>query len=239
MNITNLIVGLPKSSALLQGLRDSITFGIPFVFFYLSIGILGASNSLTIQETMATTVFIFSTPLQFVLIQNFRDGWILLPIILAMNARFTLMSATLSPFLRDVPTLKTVVSSILVVPSVFTACVAYFKTGRQHPFHYFLGIGLPIYSVSIVCTYAGYAMGDEFAPSFVRPLSLFMVASMFTAFSAKQWPHYIEVGSYWAGFVLAPFSIYAFHDYNLLLAPFVIGTIAVSVENSIKKRGAK
>ena len=107
----------------IEGARDAITFGVAFIFLYLSIGILSATQSLTLSQTLATTLLIFSTPLQFLLIQSYNDGWILLPVIMALNARFVLLSATLAPYIRSTSTTKTMASLILITPSIFTGCV--------------------------------------------------------------------------------------------------------------------
>lgn len=78
MSALNPGLHLSATTVLKEGLRDSITFGVAFIFLYVSIGILGATQSLSLSQTLATTLLIFSTPLQFLLMQSYQDGWILI-----------------------------------------------------------------------------------------------------------------------------------------------------------------
>jgi predicted branched-subunit amino acid permease len=220
-----------------ESVRDAITFGVAFIFLYLSIGILSAAQSLSLGQALATTLLIFSTPLQFLLIQNYNDGWILLPIILALNARFVLLSATLAPYIRNTSTLTIMASLILITPSIFTGCVTRFKRRTDHPFTYLVGIGLPIFAVSTICTYIGFIAGAELASPVIYAVMTLLLPLQFTALAGKHWPHYAEVSSYWLGLVGAPLLVYLFKDYSLLCTPFIIGGLIVLIENNYTKRG--
>ena len=225
------------AQTLKAGGRDAITFGIAFIFLYLSIGMVGAAQALTLSQTMATTLLIFSTPLQFLLIQNYNDGWLLLPIILALNARFVLLSATLAPYLKQTSTRKTLASLILLTPSIFTACITRFKHKTSFPFAYFVGVGAPIFALSIICTYVGFIAGADFASPTVAAAMTMLLPLQFTALAGKHWPHYMEVSSYWLGFIGAPLLVLLFKDYNLLITPFVIGGMLVMIENTRTRQG--
>jgi predicted branched-subunit amino acid permease len=220
-----------------EGARDAITFGVAFIFLYLSIGILSATQSLSLSQALATTLLIFSTPLQVLLIQSHNDGWILVPIILALNARFVLLSATLAPYIRNTSTSKTMASLILITPSIFTGCVTRFKRKTDRPFTYMIGLGLPIFAVSIICTYVGFITGAQFTSPVIYAAMTLLLPLQFTALAGKHWPHYSEVSSYWLGFVGAPLLVYLFKDYSLLCTPFIIGGLIVLIENNYKKRG--
>ncbi|VVM83893.1 hypothetical protein PS662_02469 [Pseudomonas fluorescens] len=219
-----------------EGARDAITFGVAFIFLYLSIGILSASQSLTLSQALATTLLIFSTPLQFLIVQNHHDGWMLLPIIMALNARFVLLSATLAPYIRNTSTMTTMASLILITPSIFTGCVTRFKRRTDHPFSYLIGLGLPIFGVSVICTYIGFVAGAELTSPIIYAAMTLLLPLQFTALAGKHWPHHAEVSSYWLGFVGAPFLVYLFKDYSLLCTPFLIGGLIVLIENNYKKR---
>jgi predicted branched-subunit amino acid permease len=236
MKVKVLTTSSMKASALKEGLRDSVTFGIAFIFLYLSIGILGATQSLSLAETMATTLLIFSTPLQFLLVQSHSDGWILIPIILAMNARFLLMSASLAPHMRKTSMPKIISALILITPSIYSACLTRFRHSTQQPFAYFIGVGLPIFSVSITCTYIGFVTGVSLTSPVLYAMMAIVLPLQFTALAGKHWPHYFDVSSYWLGFLAAPLLVYVFQHYNLLLAPFVIGGLAVVIENHVNAK---
>jgi predicted branched-subunit amino acid permease len=224
------------ASVFIEGARDAITFGVAFIFLYLSIGLLSATQSLSLSQALATTLLIFSTPLQFLLIQSYNDGWVLLPVIVALNARFVLLSATLAPYIRNTSTLKTMASLILITPSIFTGCVTRFKRKADHPFTYMIGLGLPIFGISIICTYIGFIAGAEFTSPVIYAAMTLLLPLQFTALAGKHWPHYSEVSSYWLGFIGAPLLVYLFKDYSLLCTPFIIGGLIVLIENNYKKR---
>lgn len=235
------IAGAPArnsgASIFIEGARDAITFGVAFIFLYLSIGILSAAQSLSVGQALATTALIFSTPLQFLLIQSHNDGWILLPIIVALNARFVLLSATLAPYIRNTSTPTIMASLILITPSIFTGCLTRFKQRIDHPFQYMIGLGLPIFGISIICTYIGFIAGAKLTSPVIYAAMTLLLPLQFTALAGKHWPHYAEVSGYWLGFLGAPLLIYLFKDYSLLCTPFIIGGLIVLIENNYKKRG--
>lgn len=99
------------SQSFKSGLKDSVSFGLAFIFLYIPIGALGAGQGLGLAEVMATSIFIFSTPLQFMLVQSFSAGLALLPMVLALNSRFVLMSSALSLYLKNTPNKKIMLTS--------------------------------------------------------------------------------------------------------------------------------
>jgi predicted branched-subunit amino acid permease len=237
-----MIIGNPpfRSSSgqvLKEGARDAVTFGIAFVFLYLSIGMVGAAQALSLWQTLATTVLIFSTPLQFLLLQNYSDGWLLIPVILALNARFVLLSATLAPHLKNISTGKTLAFLTMITPSIFTACMTRFKRRTDHPFSYMIGVGLPIFVVSIACTYVGFIAGAVLASPVTSAVMTMLLPLQFTALAGKHWPHFAEVSSYWLGFIGAPLLVLLFRDYSLLITPFLVGGMIVLIENFCTTRG--
>ena len=97
------------SNSIREGLKDSIPFCVLFVFYGVSFGMFCANNGLGAAHTLAIVTLIFSTPLQFIIAQDFTGGWLLAPVILAMNARFLLMSATLAPYFRTLKLSRTLI----------------------------------------------------------------------------------------------------------------------------------
>lgn len=216
------------------GLQDALPFGIGFVFLYLSIGMLGATKSLTLGQTLSTTLFIFSTPLQFLLVQSSTNGYALIPIILSLNSRFLLMSATLVPFFKEVKPIKFICSAILIVPSVLIACLLRFKQVKNQAFIYFISIGSAIYIISIICTLIGFILERKLHSALLYQMMDIVLPLQFTALAAKPWPDFSYIGSYWLGVLLTPFLVYIFHNNNLLITPFLIGFMITLFEN-IKK----
>lgn len=214
---------LLENKSFTAGLKDAISFGLAFIFLYIPIGALGASQNLGLADVMATSIFIFSTPLQFLLIQSYSSGLALIPIILALNSRFILMSSALSFYLKQTNNKKIMLSSVLIVPSVFSACLSRFKNQKEDYFLYFLGVGMPIYLVSIFSTLIGYYIGSGITSPLFYEVIKIVLPLQFTALAAKHWPDYFDISAYWTGLVLAPFFLAILQNYTMIVAPFLIG----------------
>jgi len=231
----DMIMKAQQAGVFKEGMRDSIALGIPFVLLYLSFGMLGTEQGLSLTGSLATTVFVYSTPLQVLLMQSHSSGWILAPVILMLNARFALMAAALSPYVKETKNSRIFASAILIAPSIFTGCITRFKHDTRHAFHYFLGMGIPLYVVSILCTLVGAMAGaGPVSPAMLAIMTMILPLQI-TSMMARHWPHYFDVGSYWIGFILSPLLVHFFGKYNLLLTPFLAGAAMVLLENHRKK----
>jgi predicted branched-subunit amino acid permease len=214
-----------------DGLRDSAGFGAAFIPLYLAIGIAGQQSTHTFAETMGMTLFLFSTPLQFALTQNHGGFFVIAPLVLMMNARFILLSANLAPFLGKTSFYKLIPSSILMCPSVFSGCMARFRKPIEQPFRYFLGLGLPIWSISIVCTAIGFLLaGNAVSPFWILMLKL-VLPFQFTMLAAKHWGEHFSVASYVLGFIVAPILFGVLRELSPLLTPLVVGFSMVMLED--------
>jgi hypothetical protein len=71
-------------------------------FFCIYQSECGRCSSADIESDNGNDPVDFFDTVTVSLIQNYNDGWLLLPIILALNARFVLLSATLAPYQADV-----------------------------------------------------------------------------------------------------------------------------------------
>lgn len=219
-----------------NGLRDSVIFGVSFIFLYLAIGANGLNNDLSFFQTLSSTLFVFSTPLQFLLTQSYKEGYLLIPLILAMNARFLLMSATLAPYFARVKLRSLLCSSILICPSVFSGSLAHFKKNKENPFVYFLALGLPIWGASLLCTAVGYYLGALLYSTQLKIIISMVLPLQFTALTAKHYPNYKEIASYILGFVFAPIFLSLSPKFYLLILPFAIGFAILLLESGGQKK---
>jgi predicted branched-subunit amino acid permease len=223
-------------SAIKTGLKESAALGISFFLLYIVMGMLCCTQSFTLAQTMALTCLIFSTPLQFLIIDvsdNYDIAFI--PVILAMNSRFLLMSAALVPALKETSLLKIMAVTVLIIPSIFTSCVDRYHKTKNSSFEYFLALGLPIYFLSLLCTFIGFFfIGDCNYPPLYAMIQM-ALPLQFTAIVAKCWPHYLYLFSYLAGLLLTPILYCLFRDYNLLLTPFTIAITLMIFEELWKK----
>lgn len=214
----------------LIGLRDSIPFVVLFVIVYSSYGALCFSLGLSFGQTITSSIFLYSTPLQLILAQNANNGLVLLPIILVMNARFALMSATLSPYFRSASLGQFALAATLIIPSVFTACYSRFRSNPLHSLAYLLGIGTPLSLVGNIATIIGYFLGARFDGNNLVDQTSFVLALLLTILAGKLWPHKYEVSGYWLGLLVAPTALILFKDLNLVITPFPIGAALVIIE---------
>ncbi len=221
---------------LTKGASDSIPFCVLFIIFYLSFGVLAAGSSMTLGQTVGATALIYSTPLRFILVQSAEQGLTLVPIILAMNARFSLMSGALSPWMKQTALWKLTLGAILVVPSSFSSCSVRFPKINSDHFSYFVGIGLPLYVTSIVCTWLGYRAGGGAPSPLIAPITSFLVALLFAVMAGKLWPRYFEVASFWFGLALAPLAFATLGDLTLLVGPFLVGGVVVLAQDWLQDR---
>jgi predicted branched-subunit amino acid permease len=99
-----------------------------------------------------------------------------------------------------------------------------------------VGLGLPIFGISAICTYIGFVAGAGLASPIIYATMTMLLPLQFTALAGKHWPHYAEVSSYWLGIIAAPLFVYLFKDYSLLCTPFIIGGLIVLIENKCKER---
>ncbi len=236
MYISNAVKNDLSRTVFLTGLRDSIPFVVLFIIVYVSYGALCFSLGLTFGETIASSIFLYSTPLQLILAQNAGNGLLLLPVILVMNARFALMSATLSPYFRSVSLGQFALAATLIIPSVFTACYSRFKNNPAHSLAYLLGIGVPLYTAGSVATIIGYFLGARFDGSNLVDQTSFVLALLLAILAGKLWPHKYEVSGYWLGLFAAPSALILFQDFSLVITPFFIGGALVIIEQ-VARRG--
>lgn len=213
-----------------KGLFDSVIYGFGFIFLYIAIGVLAHQHPMSFAQSTSMTIAIFSTPLQFLLVIPTHNPLLLIPIILAMNARFLLMSAYLTPYFREVKLFKLILACIFMTPSVFTAASMEFKKKIKQPLQYFVSVGAPIYIISILSCVVGFYLSSRLDTPFLVRIIDMILPIQFTALAAKNWPNIPAVSSYWAGFLVAPFSINILGEYSLFITPILIGIVALIAE---------
>lgn len=212
-----------SQTALRMGMRDSLPLCIVTAVFYLAFGMVSDSVEVSLSQAMIASIFIYSSPLQLIIVQSGEQGLAIVPVILALNARFALLSATLAPYFYKTRTRHRIISATLIVPPIFASSLSRFpKMGAGH-FIYFLGIGLPTYVCAILFTCIGFVIGNEFPPELITRVGAFMIALLFSLMAANLWPKFLEVISFLLGLILAPLFFLYLGNLALLLGPFAIG----------------
>jgi len=217
-------------------LNDFIPIGILNAWIFFLFGVLGAAQSMTFIQAMAASMLIYSSPLQIIMVQNLDDGVLLIPIILALNARFALMTATLMPYISPNGNLQPKLSSQLIVPSIFSLCLTKFRRGCDDPVAYFRITGVALFIIAILSTGIGYQASLDIPNEVIRPLISFTLALLFVALNARLWPRYSDILVFWTGLFSMPLFLYFFGNLALLIGPFVIGILYVLWEKKRSKR---
>lgn len=220
------------SSAFQAGLVDSFSLCVVAAIFYLAFGMMAFALDLSLLQAIVSTIFIYSSPLQLILIQGGEQGLALVPVILALNARFALMAATLAPFFQEQKRMHSMIGAILLVPPIFASSLARYPTMKFGYFEYFIGLGLPVYGTAIVCTGLGFMIGSGIPIDIIIRIGGFMVALLFAVMSARLWPQKFEVICFWVGFGFAPIFFLIFGKLALLLGPFMIGGCFVLLQDA-------
>lgn len=220
-------------------LTDFIPIGLLNAWIYFLFGILCATQTLSISQAIAASAFIYSSPLQIIMVQNLEDGYLLVPIIFALNVRFALMTATLMPYIASHGKLKPKLSSHLIVPSIFSLCLTKFRNGYGEPIMYFRITGIALFVVALLFTVLGYMASIDLPEEKIKPVLSFTLALLFVALNAKLWPRYSDVIVFWVGLMAMPFFLFIFGNLALLIGPFCVGIVFVFWSEMRAMRGRK
>lgn len=204
-------------------LKDFAPVAILNAIIFAAFGALSAKQSLSVEQTMSASVLIYSSPLQIFLVENRHDGLLLVPIVLALNARFALMSATLMPFIASPLRTTPKIYLHFIVPSVFTLCLTNFRLGHANPVNYFKQVGLGLFMICALSTLLGYYASTKLTGDAHGPWVSLSVSLLLVALNAKLWPRKLDVITFWFGLISMPFFLLLFGNFALIVLPFVLG----------------
>lgn len=75
-------------------------------------------------------------------------------------------------------------------------------------------------------------MGAALNSPELREIIALVLPLQFTGLAAKHYPNMKEVGSYFWGFLLAPFVIALSPHYYLLIVPFIVGILMLAYDET-------
>nr|WP_245267781.1 AzlC family ABC transporter permease [Rhizobium sp. 2MFCol3.1] len=174
----------------------------------------------------------YSSPLQIILSQNINDGFVLVPVILALNARFALMTASLMPYLYPKGGFRPIFWVHLLVPSVLSVCLSAFRRGHPDPVRYYRVMATSLFITVAISTGLGVLVSKWIPGLDVKTLVSFALALLFVAQNARAWPNMPDFFGFWAGLVVMPIALWIDADLAMLVAPIIIGGLmALSLRN--------
>lgn len=231
-----------RRDAFWSGIRDAA--GAPAMILFagmVGFGAMGKTNGLDIWFTSATSFLMFALPGQVVLLEMAVTGSSVFAIVLAVtltSTRFITMTVTLFPQFHEKDRNHSLYASVhLLAMTAWAVSMREFQTMEaKHRLHYFIGLGLLCWFISIPGTILGYLLAGvvpvpvTLALVFINPLFFLL-----TFTEVKPWINRIAIG---LGFVLGPFFYILDRDTSLLTTGLVAGTIAYVFDRKVLRKRA-
>lgn len=149
------------------GVKDELPILVGVVPFGVMYGILALSAGLNPFDAQAMSAIVFAGSSQFMIAQLLKTGTPLLVIILTgfvINLRHALYSASIAPYLKNLPMKWKAPLAYLLTDEAFAVAVLnYQHEGITPTSHwYFLGAGLALWSSWQLSTAGGIFLGERF-----------------------------------------------------------------------------
>lgn len=214
------------------GLVHSGPICLAFLFLGLSFGAISNIADVSLWQTIVMSVFVYSMPLQVLLVSMIENGGTILIVLTTtflINFRFSMMTATLLPYFKNIKTWLVLLTLPLLSASAFTVSHVKFehpsKREELDHFYYYLGVASAGFIVSLVFTILGFYINGIAYSSFMTNLLTMILPVHFTALTAMRWPELKAIFSTILGFVLMPLGHLLSDKYALILTPIVVGLI--------------
>jgi 4-azaleucine resistance transporter AzlC len=165
---------------LLHGIRDELPILLGVIPFGMIFGAVALHSGLTPLETQLSSSIIFAGSAQLIAAQLIGSGaaaTIVLLVVLVVNLRHALYSASIAPHITHLkPAWKFLLAYLLTDEAYAVAITHYNQEGNSPTRHwYFLGAGLTLWSAWQASTALGILIGGEIGQtwplSFALPLT--------------------------------------------------------------------
>lgn len=210
-----------------QGVKASWPIAITFFCIFTAVGAACKQAGLTLGQSLASTVFVFAAPAQFVLLEYIHDATLvaLVIAILVINFRFFIMASALLPYFKNIRLPHLVLSSQLIAASTFSVSYIQFSKDKPNsPFHYFLGVAAGSCPLTLLATITGFIAMEQLPSSMMANLSLIMPL-YFATLLARSWPQLKLVIAGLMGFFLTPVANLYWPGYGLIVASLSIACL--------------
>lgn len=166
-----------------DGVRTMAPLILGIAPFGLVSGVAAVDVGLSPLEAMGMSVFIFAGTSQLAAIELIGQGAAPVVIVLTVviiNVRLVMYSASLSPYLQNLPTRWQSVLSYLITDHVYALAIAAADDDRQISMKWYVfGLGFTLWAVWQVCTVGGIVLGttvpDRWGLTFVVPLTFLAI----------------------------------------------------------------
>jgi predicted branched-subunit amino acid permease len=189
----------PPPPFTLAGFRRGVVLAAPFgassVVYGLAFGALAIEAGLSAGEAILMSALVFSGTAQIAALQLWHTLPAVLPIfatVLVMNARITLMSAALRPWLGPLPTAKSAASLAFLVDGAFVLATRQRAEGDEDA-AVLLGAAVLSYAGWVVSTAFGTLLGHGLGNPKTLGLD-FLLVGFCTSAAAMLWKTRVHLG---------------------------------------------
>ena len=218
------------------GVKDSAPIYVAFLFMSMSFGGLSKVTGISLIKTLTIAMFVYSIPLQTILIKIISSGISLKTAALLsviINGRFFLMSLSLIPYFRT-NAMKIIPSLLMLSASSFTVSHVKFTTSKaiKSPFNYYLGVSSAAYLVAFFSTIIGFMIVPMNNNIILENVFSIALAIHFTALTAMRKSQKKHIVSTILGFILFPcfIKITSFNT-SLIIVPLLSGCFMLFLSN--------
>jgi predicted branched-subunit amino acid permease len=171
-----------SKSAFWAGFRASAPFLVVVAPFATLFGVLATEAGLNVAEVMAFSIAVIAGAAQFTALQLMEENapvLIVLASALIVNLRMAMYSASITPYLGEVPVWKRAIAAYFLVDQSYAVSHEKFETTPDMTpsarFAYFMGTVAPICPMWYVFTLVGALVGQQipetWAMDFVIPIA--------------------------------------------------------------------
>ncbi len=169
-----------------KGIRDELPLQLGVVPFGLMFGVLGIASGLTPLQTILMSSILFAGASQVVFTQLWATGTP--PVFVGasvsvINLRHVLYSASVAPYLRQLPLGWRVAIAYLLTDEAYAVSIKHFQEQPDNPFKHFylLGAGLTLWTLWQLSTtlgvFASATIPEELSLEFVIPLTFIAIVA--------------------------------------------------------------
>lgn len=136
-----------KLKVIRKGFIDTMPIGISVAIYGFVYGVLGSKAGLSAVEVAAMSLIVFAGASQIAAVQMIALGsnpFSIIITVLIINLRHLLLSASISPYLKEVSTKMKMVNSFFMTDESYAVTYNHFQKNKASS-EYFLGSGLNIY----------------------------------------------------------------------------------------------
>lgn len=226
-----------RREQLLEGLKDSFPILIGYFPVGLAFGVLAGQAGLSTWEIFMMSLMVYAGASQFIGATLIAGGATISTIVLTtffVNLRHLLMSASLSPYTKNIPSKALALLSFGLTDETFAVSVNKVKQSPQTGW-YFLSLFVVAYLTWIFSTVLGGAVGNLIPEPEKFGLD-FALTAMFIGLLMLQ---ITDIKSVWvaviAGSLALIFKILSDGHWSVILATVLAATIGVLIEEWTKK----